>query len=172
MNTFQRTVKDERGRDMLLIGENDMESVSRCEKALYLDITLTSDNDYYIEKPSKGHFGLLYDDNGNFSGSVACVASDESEMESYAMLYLIRLAAALKNGLGQEWRVDETVMCLAHAALSLNGRARVLNYTDEQTDKNDSLRAGNTVVFTVNAGNQSAVVKVRYAENKLNSKQK
>lgn len=175
--TIQKLIKTDLGDKVLVIaktrtiwGEDGKwhRGLACTDKALRMDVLLTSDCDYHIEETEEYKFGLIdKDETGDYKGTIIFMAEDEEDMEQLASLYLIRLAGAIRNGLGEEWRVEGTALCLANAALVINERAVGLGYVDERQTYVGNIRRGETYEPAIYDGNQEAEIEIRYIENKF-----
>lgn len=175
--TIQKLINTDLGEKVLVIaktrtiweeGGKTREGLACTDKVLRMDVLLTSDCDYHIEETKEYKFGLR-DKNktGDNKGTIIFMAEDEEHMEQMASLYLIRLAGALKNRCGEEWRVEGTALCLANAALVINERAVGLGYVGEHQTYVDHIRRGETCEPAIYDGNQEAEIEIKYIENKF-----
>lgn len=175
--TIQKLIETDLGDKVLVIAktrtiwgeDGKSRGLLACtDKVLRMDVLLASDGDYHIEETESYKFGLIdKDKTGDHKGTVIFMAEDEEDMEQLASLYLIRLAGAVRNGFGEEWRVEGTALCLANAALAVNGRAVGLGYVDESQTYADGIRRGETYEPAIYDGNQEAEIGIRYIENKF-----
>lgn len=180
METIQRFITTDLGEKVLVVAgtrhtwDEDgkhKEVASYTDKVLRLDIELNSDCDYHIEESDKYKFGLIDKrDTGDYSGTIIFMASKQYEMEQMASLFLIRLAGAVRNGLGQEWRVNNTAICLAHAGLAINECAVGRKYIPNDSCIQSLRKPNHVMTDCICDGNQDGGISLEYIDNDIADK--
>lgn len=176
METIQRFITTDLGEKVLVVAGTHSawdedgkhkKVASYTDKVLKLDIVLNSDCDYHIEESDKYKFGLIGDRNGDYSGTIIFMAGHQYEMERLASLFLIRLAGAVRNSLGQEWCVNDTAVFLAHAGLAINGCAVVRDYIPDDSYIRALRQPNHVVQDWIDDGNQDGHISLEYIDNNI-----
>lgn len=177
METIQRFITTDLGEKVLVVAGTHSawdedgkhkKVASYTDKVLKLDIVLNSDCDYHIEESDKYKFGLIDErGTGDYSGTIIFMTGEQYEMEQLASLFLIRLAGAVRNGLGQEWRVHNTAICLAHAALAINECAVVREYVPNDSCIQSLRKPNHVMTDYICDGNQDGHIYLEYIDNNI-----
>lgn len=180
METIQRFITTDLGKKILVVActhstwnedGKHKEVASYTDKVLRLDIELNSDCDYHIEESDKYRFGLVDEClTGDYSGTIIFMAGEQYEMEQMASLFLIRLAGAVRNSLGQEWRVKDTAVFLAHAGLAINGCAVVRDYIPDDSYIQSLRKPNHVMTDYICDGNQDGHISLEYIDNNITDK--